>query len=132
MESNLFLMLASAEGSASEIFRFAPSLPQSEIAGPSHSSGHGRPLISETLPSAEVRNKLDSIQLKIYAAEIMEDVPKGVKPGEIVSDGKTYLAIGTADGALRVTDLQLQGKKRMDVGAFLRGFRNPGEWRCQL
>ena len=103
-----------------------------EIEEISRSSGHGRPLISETLPSAEVRNKLDSIQLKIYAAEIMEDVPKGVRPGEIVSDGKTYLAIGTADGALRVTDLQLQGKKRMDVEAFLRGFRNPGEWRCQL
>ena len=62
----------------------------------------------------------------------MNDVPAGIKPGQIVSDGKTYLAIGTADGALRVTDLQLQGKKRMDVEAFLRGFRNPQEWRCQL
>ena len=62
----------------------------------------------------------------------MDEEIKGIKPGQIVSDGKTYLAIGTGDGALRVTDLQLQGKKRMDVEAFLRGFREPESWRCQL
>ena len=51
-------------------------------------------------------------------------------PGRIASDGKTYLAIGTADGALSVLDLQLSGKKRMEVGAFLLGFRNPASWHC--
>ena len=29
------------------------------------------------------------------------------------------------DGAVSITDLQLSGKKRMDVKAFLAGFRNP-------
>ena len=80
----------------------------------------------------ELASAEEVLQLKIFAAEFMNDVPAGVKPGQIVSDGKTYLAIGTTDGALRVTDLQLQGKKRMDVEAFLRGFRNLQEWRCQL
>jgi hypothetical protein len=27
-------------------------------------------------------------------------------------------------------DLQLSGKKRMDVRAFLLGFRDPQQWRC--
>ena len=81
---------------------------------------------------SETNTEAGALQLKIFAAELMAEAPKGIRPGQIVSDGKTYLAIGAADGALRVTDLQLQGKKRMDVEAFLRGFRNPEDWRCQL
>lgn len=49
-------------------------------------------------------------------------------PGRIYSDGKTYLAIGCADGAVSIKDLQLEGKKRMDISAFLLGFRNPESW----
>ena len=47
------------------------------------------------------------------------------EPGTVLSDGKTYFAIATQDGALAITDLQLAGKKRMDVKNFLLGFRNP-------
>ena len=47
-----------------------------------------------------------------------------LKPGQIESDGKTYLAIGTADGAISVTDLQIAGKKRMGVQDFLLGYRD--------
>ena len=46
-------------------------------------------------------------------------------PGTVLSDGKNYLAISTADGALSVTELQLAGKKKMDVKSFLIGFREP-------
>ena len=46
-------------------------------------------------------------------------------PGTVLSDGKTYLAVATQDGALALTDIQLAGKKRMDVKAFLLGFREP-------
>lgn len=51
-----------------------------------------------------------------------------VKPGDILSDGKTFFAIATADGAVSVTDLQMAGTKRMEVKAFLAGFRNPETW----
>lgn len=44
-------------------------------------------------------------------------------PGTVLSDGKTFLAIATADGAISVTDLQLSGKKRMPAKDFLIGFR---------
>ena len=46
-------------------------------------------------------------------------------PGTILSDGRTYLAITTVDGAISVTELQLAGKKRMAVKDFLIGFREP-------
>lgn len=63
--------------------------------------------------------------LKIYKAE---KVDLHGKPGEILSDGKTYLAVATADGAVSITEMQLAGKKRMDVKAFLLGFRNPEKY----
>ncbi len=50
-------------------------------------------------------------------------------PGTVLSDGKSYLAITTADGALSVTELQLAGKKKMEVQDFLKGFRDPQTYR---
>lgn len=41
----------------------------------------------------------------------------------VESDGKTYLRFKTSDGALDVLELQLEGKKRMKVDEFLRGFK---------
>ena len=51
-------------------------------------------------------------------------------PGTVLSDGKSLLAVATADGAIRICELQLAGKKRMDVEAFLLGFRNPQSYVC--
>ncbi len=67
------------------------------------------------------------MQLKIYRAEKV--ALKGY-PGQVISDGKTFLAIATLDGAISIKDLQLQGKKRMGVGDFLRGFRDPASYVC--
>ena len=55
------------------------------------------------------------------------DLPSA-EPGTVLSDGKTYFAVATQDGAIAITDLQLSGKKRMDVKAFLLGFRNPSAY----
>ena len=49
-------------------------------------------------------------------------------PGTVLSDGKSYLAFATADGAISVTELQLSGKKRMSVKDFLIGFRDPAAY----
>ena len=62
-------------------------------------------------------------QLKVFSGEMRSDLHAA--PGTVLSDGKTYLAVATQDGALALTDLQLAGKKRMDVKAFLLGFRDP-------
>ncbi|MGO1242701.1 MAG: methionyl-tRNA formyltransferase [Sphingobacterium sp.] len=59
--------------------------------------------------------------LKIYKAEKGE--PIGEAPGEFQSDGKTYLRFATKDGSLHILSLQLEGKKKMGVEEFLRGYR---------
>ena len=73
-----------------------------------------------------------SLTLKIFKVE-RAVLPEGVgplAPGQLASDGKSYLAVGTADGALAIEELQMEGKKRMDVRAFLAGFREPAAWKC--
>ncbi len=60
-----------------------------------------------------------------YAAMLAENGMTSATPGTVLSDGKTYLAVATADGALSVAELQLAGKKRMAVKDFLIGFREP-------
>ena len=56
---------------------------------------------------------------------------RAVVPGQILSDGKSILAVATADGAVALTDLQLAGKKRMDARAFLLGFREAEKYSLQ-
>ena len=45
------------------------------------------------------------------------------EPGEILLARRDDLIVKTASGALRLLEVQLEGKKRMETGAFLRGFR---------
>ena len=61
--------------------------------------------------------------VKIYEAAIVPAPKKGIPYGTIETDGKHYIYVYTADGALSLRTLQLAGKKRMAVEDFLRGFR---------
>lgn len=71
-----------------------------------------------------VREGAAPVQLKIYSAE---EVPSatGDIPGRIITDGRNYLHITTADGAIALKEVQIAGKKRMDIKSFLLGFREP-------
>ena len=69
------------------------------------------------------------VQLKVFSAEKM--VWEGPEaPGTLLTDGKNYLAVRTQDGAVSLGSVQLAGKKRMDVGAFLLGFRDAAKYHC--
>jgi len=60
--------------------------------------------------------------LKVFGAEY-EVTDPGDEPGEFFSDNKTYLKVSTTDGFIMLTDVQLEGKKRMGIVEFLRGVR---------
>ena len=66
---------------------------------------------------------LDGKKLKIYKSE-KEIVAHNEQPGTHFTDGKTYLKFAGADGFMHLQELQLEGKKRMLVSDFLRGYRN--------
>lgn len=54
------------------------------------------------------------------------------EPGTLISDYKSYLKIATLDGFVHITELQVQGKRRMPTRAFLNGFRAPEDGGIQL
>ena len=58
--------------------------------------------------------------IKIYKTEIVKDI--NLKPSEF-HQNKTELIIGCGKNALRILEIQQEGKKRMGIEEFLRGFR---------
>jgi len=60
--------------------------------------------------------------LKIFKSEKEQSFPTS-KPGRWESDGKTYLKFAAKDGYILLKDIQLEGKKRMPIEDFLRGYR---------
>lgn len=69
-----------------------------------------------TLPSGEVLTPV-----KIYKVEKRGG---GTLPiGQMATDGRSYIEIGCADGIISLLELQLPGKKRMDVKALLNGMK---------
>lgn len=44
-------------------------------------------------------------------------------PGEYDTDGKSFMRFAASDGWLELQEIQLEGKKRMTVGEFLRGYK---------
>lgn len=59
--------------------------------------------------------------LKIWKAKAVPGVP-GQEPGTVTAVGKNDFTVQTGDGGLQVFELQIPGKKRMETGAFLRGY----------
>ena len=65
---------------------------------------------------------LNAKKLKIFSAE------KGLNginenPGEVITDNKSFLKFAASTGFISVKEIQLEGKKRMAVEDFLRGWR---------
>lgn len=60
--------------------------------------------------------------LKIYTAKKESIVPTHTE-GEYETDGKTFLKFACTNGYLHVLEIQLEGKKKMGIEEFLRGYR---------
>jgi methionyl-tRNA formyltransferase len=67
---------------------------------------------------------LEGLEFKIIGGDLAEkriinEIPN---PGKIISDGKSWMAIGTLDRWVYCTEVQLQGKRRMIIKDFLNGW----------
>lgn len=60
--------------------------------------------------------------MKIWDSEVVEGVSKE-SPGTIIKVEKDAFYVQTGEGFLKVRMLQIPGKKKMDAGAFLRGYQ---------
>ena len=79
-------------------------------------------LIRGLSPYPAAWTTLQGKTLKIYTADKVID-PHGKPTGQVETDGKTNLRFTCADGYIVLKDLQLEGKKRMGVEEFLRGYK---------
>ncbi|QNH63626.1 methionyl-tRNA formyltransferase [Hymenobacter sediminicola] len=120
----------------------APSLPQQEStqlrAAPKIQKETGRLDFSESAPALANRVRglspiptaftqlPDGRTLKVFKTQPFDDEeasgPDAGGAGTWHTDGRTYLRVQTAAGLLDLLDVQLEGKKRMPVQEFLRGF----------
>jgi methionyl-tRNA formyltransferase len=67
-------------------------------------------------------NQTKVVSFKIFESQA-EDESHSLKPGTLVSDDKNFLKIACGKGYLNILSIQAEGKKRMGISEFLRGFR---------
>jgi methionyl-tRNA formyltransferase len=79
-------------------------------------------LIRGLSPFPGAFTELGDKTLKIFKSEKELSFPTQ-RPGKWESDGKTYLKFAAKDGYILLKDIQLEGKKRMSIEDFLRGYR---------
>jgi methionyl-tRNA formyltransferase len=71
---------------------------------------------------AILRNENRSISFKIFESQ-PETARHLLQPGQIVSDGKSFVKIACSSGFIRILSMQAEGKKRLRTEDFLKGFK---------
>jgi len=123
-----------ANGSLQEV-------PQSEISNQKSEIKHAPKIFTETCridwnwPVDDIYNlirglspypaaftELNGKKLKIYSSNKEKRAIEKV-PGEWDTDKSTFLRFAGKDGFISIKELQLEGKKKMSVQEFLRGYR---------
>ncbi|MFD2245690.1 methionyl-tRNA formyltransferase [Pontibacter ruber] len=66
--------------------------------------------------------RLESKTFKIFKVEALDNAAYTLEPGQVQTNNKTFLHVQTAAGVISILDLQMEGKKRMLVQDFLRGY----------
>src|ERR1041385_6354064 len=75
------------------------------------------------VPSAwtEITNNHTPMRLNIFSSQ-KEIISHNFAPGKMETDQKTFLKVAVPGGFIHLKELQLAGKKRLQVEEFLRGF----------
>lgn len=137
MKTGAELLVETVKGFADGTLK---EMPQAEMAGttlqhaPKIFKEHT--LIDWTKPAVTIHNlirgmsphpaaytELAGKNIKVYTSHV-ELATTGKEPGSFDTDHKTYLRFAAADGWVYIDELQQEGKKRMHIADFLRGFRS--------
>lgn len=79
-------------------------------------------LIRGLNPWPSAFSHLNGKTLKIWEASVQEENGEKKAPGTVLQADAKGFRIQTGEGILKIDTLQLEGKKRMDAQAFLRGY----------
>ena len=79
-------------------------------------------LIRGLSPYPSAFTLLNGKTLKIYRAK-KENIHPSIPAGEYETDKKTFLKFACKNGYISIAELQLEGKKRMGIEDFLKGYR---------
>ncbi len=79
-------------------------------------------LIRGLAPFPGALTKVDGKIVKLFSTSILPEIPKEAI-GSFVTDGKTYARFACTDGYIQLNDIQWEGKKRMPITDFLRGYK---------
>lgn len=127
------LMLKTIEQMEAGTLIARPQDPEQVVLAPMLRKADG--IIDWSQPAARIIHQVRGLQpwpmafttlqgkhLQVFRAELPDDrsVPDGAQPGEVIAVTRS-LHIATGDGRLCLTDLKLEGKKRMASEDFLRG-----------
>jgi len=82
-------------------------------------------LIRGLSPFPGAFTELNGKKLKVYRSEKETTLtpPQERALSSFITDNKTFLKFACADGYIHVKEIQLEGKKKMNVEEFLRGYR---------
>lgn len=78
-------------------------------------------------PWPSAYTSINGKNLKLWVADVVCGDGDGV-PGEILEAGKEGILVKTGKDLLLIRELQLEGKKRIDTAAFLRGYTVDKGW----
>ena len=79
-------------------------------------------LVRGLSPTPAAFTQIEGKILKIYRVKI-DNVRPNLAAGHYQTDGKTFLKFAGADGWLHCLEIQMEGKKKMLIEDFLRGYR---------
>lgn len=74
-----------------------------------------------------MNEKMESLEIKIYSSELLED--EKAEMGFVSTDNKGFIHINLCGGKVALTEIQAQGKRRMNVREFLAGNKLMGNWK---
>ncbi|RYG43472.1 MAG: methionyl-tRNA formyltransferase, partial [Chitinophagaceae bacterium] len=127
------LIVKTVNGIASHSITEQPQAPTSATHAPKLNTETSR--IDWSKPVADIHNLIRGLSpypgafttlknstFKIYSSEFKEEGVQSA-PGTFDTDHKTFLRFAAPNGYIYAKDVQAEGKKRMAIEDFLRGFR---------
>ena len=81
-------------------------------------------LIRGLAPFPGAITMIDGKIVKLFLTQAIDATPTEA-PGSFITDGKSFAKIACKDGYIELADIQWEGKKRMPIIDFLRGYRKP-------